>query len=76
MQNGDTIELLQAIQSVEKNLSDKITEVKTTLAGSTADHAARIILLEKGQERASWRQWIHSLVVTAIATSVSIVRGH
>lgn len=76
MENSDALELLKAVREVEKNLSAQIASVQVSIAGTAADHAARIGELERQQRVEGWRQWMRSTIVGAVSVGISIFRGH
>ena len=83
MPNGETIEIMNAIASLQTTLQTEIGNLGKDLAKLTGEMGARVDNVEKDQaeikieqDKARSRQWLHSSVIVPLFAAIHALLNH
>ncbi len=63
--NGDTLEVMKAISDFRQESSEAIAQLHSEFSSFKGGMDVRVAAIEKDQEKADKKQWVHSCIVFA-----------
>jgi len=71
--NGDSLQLANMIRDLGMDLSKQLSDVRSDMQNFHGSMEARVSEIEKDQERADTRQWLHSGVILPLNLFIHLV---